>query len=141
MEVLFFLQIRTKFIRAFYAEASFPFTERKRKIEAGEDPFKPLYNEGGEPQFLKEWEEADEALDVLGQMCISMLSSSLQLYLKESVNDLHGRYNSERWQRLALAGLRTTRPPSRKGGSMVPGILPRSARYRPDECPVQSPPA
>ncbi len=95
MEVLFFLQMRTKFIRTFYEEASIPFTERKRKIEAGENPFEPPYSECYDPPFFKEWEEADEALDVLGQMCISMLSSSLQLYLKESVNELHGRYTSE----------------------------------------------
>ena len=95
MEVLFFLQMRTKFIRTFYEAASIPFTERKRKIEAGEDPFELPYSECYDPPFFKEWEEADEALDVLGQMCISMLSSSLQLYLKESVNELHGRYTSE----------------------------------------------
>ena len=102
MEVLFFLQRRTKFIRAFYEEASFPFTERKRKIKAGEYPFEPPYSECYDPPFFKEWEEADEALDVLGQMCISMLSSSLQLYFKESVSELHRRYSSES---LAKAGI------------------------------------
>lgn len=102
MEVLFFLQRRTKFIRAFYEEASFPFTERKRKIKAGEYPFEPPYSECYDPPFFKEWEEADESLDVLGQMCISMLSSSLQLYFKESVNEFHRRYNGES---LAKAGI------------------------------------
>ena len=101
MEVLFFLQRRTKFIRAFYEEASFPFTERKRKIKAGEYPFKPPYSECYDPPFLSR-EEADEALDVLGQMCISMLSSSLQLYFKESVSELHRRYSGES---LAKAGI------------------------------------
>lgn len=95
MDVLLFLQIRTKFIRDFYGEASFPFTERKRKIEASEDPFQPPYSEGGDPPFLENWQEAEEAIDVLGQMCISLLSSSLQLYLKESINELRGSYGSE----------------------------------------------
>ncbi|MEX0806376.1 MAG: hypothetical protein WD688_24115 [Candidatus Binatia bacterium] len=95
MDVLFFLQIRTKFIRDFYRETSFPFTERKRKIEAGEDPFQLPYSEGGDPPFLEEWQEAEEAIDVLGQMCISLLSSCLQLYLKESINELHRSYSSE----------------------------------------------
>lgn len=90
---LFFLQVRTKFIRVFYEEACFPFTEPKRKVEAGEDPFEPPYSEDGEPPFLDQWMEADESIDVLGQMCISMLSSSLQLYLKESVSELRGRFS------------------------------------------------
>jgi hypothetical protein len=43
MDCLYFLRKRTDFIRAFYADASAPFTERKRKIEAGEEPFTPQY--------------------------------------------------------------------------------------------------
>ena len=95
MDVLFFLQLRTKFIRDFYIEASFPFTERKRKIEVGEEPFVPPYSEEGEPAFLDEWEQADESLDVLGQMCISMLAATLQLYIKESINELHSLYGTD----------------------------------------------
>ncbi len=92
MDILFFLQMRTKFIRDFYSEASFAFTERMRKIETGEEPFEPPYSEDGEPPFLNEWMDAGESLDVLGQMCVSMLASTLQLYLKEWVNELYGRY-------------------------------------------------
>lgn len=102
MDILFFLKIRTKFIRAFYGEACFLFVERKRKIGAGEDPFAPHYSEDGDPPFLDEWMEADESIDVLGQMCISMLSSSLELYLKESINELLGRHSNE-W--LTRAGI------------------------------------
>jgi hypothetical protein len=92
MNVLFFLQRRIVFIRDFYRDASSPFDERKRKIEASEEPFEPPpYDEGEstEPPFLEEWMEASESLDVLGQMCISMLSSSLRLYLQESVDEIH----------------------------------------------------
>lgn len=102
MDVLFFLQERAQFIRDFYREASFPFTERKRKITTGEDPFQPPYSEGGDPPFLEQWQAAEEAIDVLGQMCISLLSSSLQLYLQESINNLQWRYSSEA---LAKAGI------------------------------------
>jgi hypothetical protein len=114
MDVLFFLRMRTKFIRAFYEDACFPFSERKRKIEAGEDPFEPPYSEDDVPPFLDEWMEADESIDVLGQMCISMLSSSLELYLRESVNKLLARYSNES---LTKAGIgRPERKKARKQG-------------------------
>lgn len=105
MNIYFFLQLRTKFIRDFYSEASFPFAERKRKIEAKEEPFEPPYSEDEEPPFLREWMEAGESLDVLGQMCISMLASTLQLYLKECTNDIRTRYGCE-----ALAKVGIGRP-------------------------------
>ena len=88
VDCLYFLRKRTDFIRAFYDDASAPFTERKRKIEDGEEPFAPQYTaESDEPAFLDEYMQADESLDVLGQMCISVLAASLQLYLKELVQD------------------------------------------------------
>lgn len=82
MDVGFFLKQRTAFIRQFYDNASFSFVERKRKIEAGEDPFIPPYSESEEPPFLEEWIEADDSLHVLGYTCISMLSAALHLYLR-----------------------------------------------------------
>ncbi|MFA4827576.1 MAG: hypothetical protein WC855_01615 [Thermodesulfovibrionales bacterium] len=82
MDVNFFLNLRTTFIRQFYENASISFFERQRKIEAGEYPFIPPYSEDGEPPFLEEWTEADEALQLLGYSCISMLASALHLYLK-----------------------------------------------------------
>ena len=89
VDTLYFLRQRLRFIRRFYGNASFPFTEQKRKIEVGEDPFIPSYNyEYEEPPFLDEWIEAEESLDVLGQACISMLANSLHLYLEECVKEL-----------------------------------------------------
>ena len=82
MDVGYFLRDRITFIRQFFDAASRPFLERKRKIEAGEDPFVPPYSEDGEPPFLDEWIEADESLQVLGYACISMLAVALHLYLK-----------------------------------------------------------
>lgn len=82
MDVNFFLKKRTSFIRQFYDNASFPFLERKRKIELEEEPFIPIDSESEEPPFLEEWIEADDSLHVLGYTCISMLSSTLYNYLE-----------------------------------------------------------
>lgn len=89
MDVLYFLNERTAFIRQFYERASAPFVERIRLIEAGDEPFAPPYSEDGEPPFLEEWIEADESLDALGHACISMLSASLQLFLQTWNDILH----------------------------------------------------
>ncbi|MBT9161330.1 MAG: hypothetical protein DDT27_01545 [Dehalococcoidia bacterium] len=80
MDIRYFLERRLAFIEQYYTAASVPFLERKRKIEAGEEPFVPPCSEDGEPPYLKEWLEADESLQILGQTCISMLSASLHLY-------------------------------------------------------------
>jgi len=82
MNVGFFLKSRIAFIRQLYNTASAPYIERKRKIEAEEDPFVPPYSEDDEPAFLEEWIEADESLHVLAYSCVSMLAAALHLYLK-----------------------------------------------------------
>lgn len=82
MDVLFFLSQRIGFIRQLYGTASAPYVERKRKIEAGEEPFVPPYSEDEEPPFLEEWLEADESLHVLAYSCVSMLAAALHLYLE-----------------------------------------------------------
>jgi hypothetical protein len=82
VNILYFLNRRTDFIRQFYATTSAPYVERKRKIEAEEKPFVPPYSEDGEPPFLEEWIEADESLHLLAYSCISMLAAALHLYLK-----------------------------------------------------------
>lgn len=82
MDVRFFLNRRIAFIRQFYVTASEAYIERKRKIEAEEEPFIPPYSEDGEPPFLEEWVEAEESLQVLGRSCISMLAATLHLYFK-----------------------------------------------------------
>ena len=82
MDIQFFLFQRLEFIEQFYKNSAAPFVERKRKIEAEEEPFVPPYSEDGEPPFLAEWIEADESLNVLGRSCISMLAALFHLYLK-----------------------------------------------------------
>ena len=85
MDIRYFLGSRINFIRQFYAAASAPFVERKRKIEAEEEPFVPPYSEDGEPPYLEEWIEADDSLHVLAYSCVSMLAAALHLYLESWV--------------------------------------------------------
>lgn len=83
MDLAFFLKQRVEFIRQFYTISSAGFIERKRLIEAKEKPFVPPYSEDAEPPFLEEWLKAEESLQVLGNMCISMLAAIFHLYFKE----------------------------------------------------------
>ncbi len=57
MDIGYFFNKRIEFIRQFYNTASAPYIERKRKIEAEEEPFIPPYSEDGEPPFIDEWIE------------------------------------------------------------------------------------
>lgn len=82
MDVSFFLKMRTQFLRQLYDNATAPFFDRIRKIEAEEEPFVPPYSEDEEPPFLAEWQEAQESIHVLGISCVSLLASALHLYLK-----------------------------------------------------------
>lgn len=82
MDIQYFLDRRLAFIEQLYVNSAAPFIERKRRIEAQEDPFVPPYSEDSEPAFLAEWLEADESLQVLGRSCISMLSASFHLYFE-----------------------------------------------------------
>ena len=77
-----FLNERIEFICQLYDTTTAPYIERKRKIQAGEEPYVPAYSEDGEPPFLNEWLEADESILVIGCVCISMLSASFKLYFK-----------------------------------------------------------
>jgi hypothetical protein len=85
MDVLWFLNRRMGFVRDFYTRASKPFVETMDKISNAEAPFDdPPYSEDGEPAFLAEWQDADEAIDFLGQSCISFIAASVKLYLVET---------------------------------------------------------
>lgn len=86
MNIEYFLKSRTGFIRYFYEHAVRPFNETKSAIEGEKEPYLPPYSEDGEPPFLDEWTDAEHGEETLGHACISMLSSSLQLFLKAWVN-------------------------------------------------------
>ena len=94
MDVLYFLERRTAFIRGFYTQTSAPYIETKRKIDAYEEPFSwPSGYEDSEPPFLAEWQEADEALEFLGQACVSFLSAALKLFLNESEREFRNAFD------------------------------------------------
>ena len=88
MQIEVFLKMRTAFIRYFYENTAKPFEQTKAAIENEEEPYVPPYSEDGEPPFLEEWMDAEQGADTVGHVCISMLSSSLQLFLKAWVDRL-----------------------------------------------------
>jgi hypothetical protein len=96
VDVHAFLQSRIEFLGQLYRTSTAPYVERKRLIEAGEPPYEPPYSEDDEPPFLSEWLEADQSLRVLGQMFISALAASLQLYLKESLFNMRRRVRHQK---------------------------------------------
>ena len=82
MDILYFFNERTRFVRRFYAAASSVFRDQMDKISEGEAPYDdPPYEESGEPPYMEEWRDAKEALDVLGLTCVSMLSEALKVFL------------------------------------------------------------
>jgi len=85
MDIECFFNERIRFVRQLYKTSSNPYKERKRLIEAEEEPYTPPYSEDDEPAFLNEWLEADESLHILAYFCISMLAAALQLYFESWV--------------------------------------------------------
>jgi len=88
LDIEFFLKERTKFIRYFYETASTPFEKVMSDIENEVEPYIPPYSEDGEPPFLSEWLDAKSGSETCGHHALSMLSSSLQLFLKAWVDRL-----------------------------------------------------
>lgn len=83
MDVKYFADLRTNFIRMYYREGRKPFVEIQRAIDEEKPPFdeppRGYDIESGEPPYLTEWLEAEMALNVLGYSCLSMLSNSLRI--------------------------------------------------------------
>jgi hypothetical protein len=88
MDIAYFLKSRTAFIRYFYENAVRPFNDIKIAIEHEEEPYIPPYSEDSEPPFQEEWMDAEQGVEIVGHACISMLSSSLHLFLRSWVNRL-----------------------------------------------------
>jgi hypothetical protein len=83
MNAVYFLNLRTSFIRFFYDESAKSFRDIQQKIDLGESPFdNPPYSEDPEPPFLEQWCDAETAVALLGQTCISILSDTLKLYFQ-----------------------------------------------------------
>ena len=100
MDIAYFFFERSRFIRYFYETAAISFQDILRKIKVREPPFdNPSYCDSGEPSYLEEWSQADDALEVLGLCCISMLSSSLKLYFMSWEKKLHVRWDNRERKR------------------------------------------
>ncbi|MGL6277444.1 hypothetical protein ACSZME_19055 [Aeromonas dhakensis] len=96
MDIEYFFKERINFAKRFHTVGSEPFTKIMELIENEQPPYEPVYNESGEPQFLCEWLEARDGLESIGLATISMLSSSLQLYMNEWLNRIeksNSRFN------------------------------------------------
>lgn len=90
MDLDHFLKERIEFAMYFFETASVPFKSTIELINSGEEPFEPVYDESGEPQFMDEWLSATTGIDSVAITSISMLASSLQLFL----NDWVARFES-----------------------------------------------
>ena len=95
MDIEYFLKNRTKFIGYFYEHATSPFSSIMECIENEKEPYIPPYTEDPEPPFLEEWLEAKAGVETVGHAALSMLSSSLQLFLKAWVARLEQVHRME----------------------------------------------
>jgi len=84
VDLLYFLRTRLSFVDELYNSTVQPYEDRKCKIEAHEEPYVDLRDPeyADEPAFLEEWQEADDAMMVIGHWCFCMVHASLKAYLK-----------------------------------------------------------
>lgn len=143
MDLEFFLKERTKFARYFYKNAANSFETTIQLIKDEKEPFVPPYSEDGEPAFLSEWLEARDAIDSVGLATVSMLSSSLQLFLSSWTDRIdHGETKLKRtgkkgWLNaymkiIADVGLELTNCPANLA-LIEQAVLVRNRTQHPDE--------
>ncbi|MGB9121403.1 MAG: hypothetical protein WCE73_12340, partial [Candidatus Angelobacter sp.] len=88
-----FLEQKLKFLHGFYETTTQSFREIRRKIEAQEDPYVPVWDgePDGAPPFLDEWMDATEGLRVQEQLCLNLLQRSLREFLVNTIQE-HREY-------------------------------------------------
>jgi len=93
MQRLKILRDKLKFICWFFDLTTAPFIEIKRKIETSEDPYESdnLPADDSEPPFVMDWLNADQAIKLQGQLCLSLLQRTLREYLDDTVKLCLGR--------------------------------------------------
>ena len=104
MDLVFFLKDRLQFAKYFFTNASKPFIETVAAIENEEPPFVPEYDESGEPPYLQEWQDAKTGLESVGLTALSMVASSLQLFLNDWVSYRHERRSDSKYKRKNAKG-------------------------------------
>jgi hypothetical protein len=83
MDAVYFLKMRSDFIRFYYDTSAKLFAEVRRCIEEKLPPYdNPPFSEDPEPPYLKEWMDTATAEQILGLACVSLLSDSLKLYFQ-----------------------------------------------------------
>jgi hypothetical protein len=84
MDFLAMVEDRLSFIERFYNRTAEPFEVIQRKIETEEEPFVPRRapEQYDEPEYLDEWQEADDILRVLGHCGLGLVGKALQDYLR-----------------------------------------------------------
>ena len=69
-----------------------------QKIENGNEPYvderNPEYEDVTEPAFLEEWQDANEAVEIVGQWCLTMIHGSLKAFLEEYVDEMAREYRN-----------------------------------------------
>jgi len=91
MEIQAGLRDKLRFIEHHYAAASAPFRETKRKIDAGEGPFEPPPFDAEtatdfRPPFLEQWQEANESLNIEGEVALKLVRAALREHLSSFIN-------------------------------------------------------
>lgn len=105
MDILFWLNERTRFIRGFYQTAHRPFAET---IARGQSASTPVGAAGplgfDESSAYIEWAEAKDALDVLGLVCGTMLANSLKVYFRAWEKELRIEVPDKQRKRIFARG-------------------------------------
>ena len=85
------LESKLRFLRSFYQLTTEPFREIMKKIEVGEEPYVPNDPEDDEQPFLGELREAEEGLELQGQVCLTVLQRSFKEFLDATLRQ-HRKY-------------------------------------------------
>lgn len=79
-----FLKDRLEYIERFFDAVVSPLEECKRSIDENCEPYVDRRNpdDCDEPAFLSEWLEADEHINTIGFLCLSLLNKTLENYTR-----------------------------------------------------------
>ena len=97
MDLLHGLREKLRFIEPMHQQATASFVEKKRQIENSEGDFDYSGLDpdswDGTPPFLEDWQEAVEAINLLGQACLCLVQSALKEYLEGCVALTNGKHS------------------------------------------------
>ncbi len=87
MQRLKILHDKLQFISWFFGLSTAPFNGIRQKIKKGVNPYNSsaVPAESSEPPFAVEWCDANQAIQLQGQLCLNLLQRSVMEYLDETV--------------------------------------------------------